>query len=161
MTRLIFILIIISTVSCQKKMANTFNKKKITEDIELMLQLYHSDIREDGLLAEFNYLDKSDDFFWVPPGYNSSLSYDSVETILRMNAQALSSVEFSWDTLNIYPLSNKIATYSGIVSGVMIDTAGNELRMSIIESGTLIKRNSGWKLLSGQSAVVDDAKNKY
>ncbi len=161
MIRLIFKLIIISTVSCQKKMANTFNKKKITEDIELMFQLYHSDIREDGLLAEFNYLDKSDDFFWVPPGYNSALSYDSVETILRMNAQALSSVEFSWDTLNIYPLSNEIATYSGIVSGVMIDTAGNELRMSIIESGTLIKRNSGWKLLSGQSAVVDDAKNKY
>lgn len=50
--------------------------------------------------------------------------------------------------------------YSGIVGGKMIDTTGTQSTIKIIESGTLIKHNSGWKLLNGQSAVLNtDTKN--
>lgn len=79
-----------------------------------------------------------------------------------MNAshKALLSVKMEWDTLQVFPLTNEIANYSGIVDGVMIDTSGIEARMSILESGTLIKREDGWKLLSGQSKILDrTAKN--
>ena len=41
------------------------------------------------------------------------------------------------------------------MNGQTIDTAGIESNVLIIESGTLIKRGDGWKLLSGQSAILD------
>ena len=121
-----------------------------------MFSNYHDDIRRDGLTAEFKYLDSSADFFWVPPGYNSALSYDSVRTILEGNAKLFSGVEFSWTTLQIYPLTDEIATYSGIVNGAMTDTSGNVSSMQIIESGSVIKRADGWKLLNGQSALIGE-----
>jgi len=36
----------------------------------------------------------------------------------------------------------------------MIDTSGVKSSVQIIESGTVIKRKDGWKLLSGQSATL-------
>ena len=147
------ILILISCENAQKQIS--FDKEQITKDIEQTLLDYHRDINKDGLTAEFLYLDNSSDFFWVPPGYTSALNYDSVRSILGKNAKSLSTVKLKWDTLQIFPLSNIIANYTGIANGHMIDTAGIESNLSIIESGTLIKRGDGWKLLSGQSAILD------
>ena len=117
-----------------------------------MLDNYHDDIKKGGLTAEFKYLDDSEDFFWVPPGYESALTYDSVKTILETNASNFRNVEFHWDVLQIFPLTNEIVNYAGIVGGQLTDTSNNSIIVSIIESGTLIKRHDGWKLLSGQSA---------
>ncbi|MDW7690645.1 hypothetical protein R9C00_22195 [Flammeovirgaceae bacterium SG7u.111] len=55
--------------------------------------------------------------------------------------------------LEVFPLTNEIANYSGTVRGRMVDKSGVETNVTIIESGTVIKREDGWKLLSGQSAV--------
>ncbi len=60
----------------------------------------------------------------------------------------------------MFPLSEKIANYSGIVKGSMIDTSGIKASVLIIESGTVIKRLDGWKLLSGQSAVLNPESEK-
>ncbi len=119
-----------------------------------MLNDYHAAIKKDGLIAEFNYLDDSLDFFWVPPGYQSALSYDSVRTILEANAKAFKSTDLSWYTLEVFPQSNSLATYTGIVKGTMTDTANQTTNVSIIESGTLIKRENGWKLLCGQAGEM-------
>jgi len=105
-------------------------------------------------MSEFKYLDNSKDFFWVPPGFNSPLSYDSVRIIIEANAKAIQSVNYKYDTLFINPLSFTIANYSAIVSGNLIDTAGIISPVRLIESGVLIKREDGWKLLSGQSAML-------
>ena len=149
-------LIILTLISCYGiKETDSLDKESIIEDVTLMLDNYHEDIAKEGLTAEFRYLDESSDFFWVPPGYQTALSYDSVKSILEMNAKAFRSIEFSWDTLQVFPLSNRIANYSGIVSGLMTDTSGVESTISIIESGTIIKREDGWKLLSGQSAILN------
>jgi len=112
---------------------------------------YHNDIKSKGLEAEFKYLDDSPDFFWIPPGYESALTYDSVKSILLSNSKIIHSIAFSWDTLQVFPLTSTIANYSGIVNGVMIDSSASKSEFKILESGTLIKRNDGWKLLSGQS----------
>lgn len=141
------------SIACKKKDA-PLNIDQVTTEVEQMLSDYHADIALEGLTAEFKYLDQSDDFFWVPPGYRTALSYDSVKSILEKNALAMASIAFEWDTLTIYPLSNEIASYTGIVAGQMTDTAGVASRVSIIESGTLIKRQGVWKLLNGQSAVL-------
>lgn len=141
--------------SCtQTKELKASEKEQIVAEIREMFENYHNDIKEDGLTAEFDYLDHSSDFFWVPPGYNSALSYDSVRGILEINAKSFSEVVFEWNTLQIFPLTNEIANYSGIVAGAMMDTSGIMRKMLIIESGTVIKRPDGWKILSGQSAVL-------
>ncbi|PHQ62415.1 MAG: hypothetical protein COC08_00580 [Maribacter sp.] len=131
------------------------DKDRITEEVKDMLFDYHKAIAKDGLTAEFDYLDQSSDFFWVPPGYRTTLNYDSVQNILQQNAKIFRSIEFQWNVPQVYPLSNEIASYSGLVVGHMIDTLGIETKVSLIESGTLIKRQSGWKLLNDQSAILD------
>lgn len=131
------------------------SKDKVRLEATNMLYEYHNAIENGGLTAEFQFLDHSADFFWVPPGYTSKLSYDSVYNILTANDKALSSIVLQWDTLEVFPLSNEIATFTGRVTGRMKDTAGQISRTAIIESGTLIKRTDGWKLLSGQSALLN------
>ncbi len=146
-------LLILTLFNCKHKaeILNQNNKEIIEREIRQMFDNYHNDIKKDGLKAEFKYLDNSSDFFWVPPGYDSALSFDSVKTILLSNSKFIHSIEFSWDTLQVFPLTNTIANYSGIVNGIMIDTSNTKSTFKIIESGTLIKRKDGWKLLNGQS----------
>jgi hypothetical protein len=142
--------------SCvQTEKLNASEKELVVADVREMFNNYHSDIRENGLTAEFKYLDKSPDFYWVPPGYNSALTYDSVHTILVNNAKLFREILFEWDTLQVFPLTNEIANYSGIVKGSMTDTSGIVTSVLIIESGTVVRRSDGWKLLSGQSAVLE------
>ncbi len=155
------IVILMTLTSCsQADKLNESEKELIINDVIEMFGNYHNDIRQDGLTAEFKYLDQSSDFFWVPPGYKSALSYDSVRQILEINAKSFQAIEFNWDTLQVFPLSDKIANYSGIVKGSMIDTSGTKSSVIIIESGTVIKRSDGWKLLSGQSAILNPESEK-
>ena len=119
-----------------------------------MMHDYHNAMREEGLMSEFRFLDNSDEFYWVPPGYQSALTYDSVKYIIEDNARAMVTTDFRWKNLKIYPLSKSIANFSGEVSGLAVDTTNIKIDMSIIESGTLIKRKDGWKLLSGQSTIL-------
>ena len=155
------IVILMTLTSCsQADKLNESEKELIINDVIEMFGNYHNDIRKDGLTAEFKYLDQSSDFFWVPPGYKSALSYDSVRQILEINAKSFQAIEFNWDTLQVFPLSDKIANYSGIVKGSMIDTSGIKSSVIIIESGIVIKRSDGWKLLSGQSAILNPESEK-
>lgn len=156
MKRLLFTALIVVLTSCNGiQKPDDFDKSRVVAEARQMLFDYHTDIGTEGLRAEFKYLDKSPDFFWVPPGYETPLDYDSVQTILERNAKSFQSVKFEWKTLKIYPLTHEIANFSGIVTGQMADSTGTTSNVSIIESGTLIKRKDGWKLLSGQSALLE------
>ncbi|NAS13558.1 nuclear transport factor 2 family protein [Poritiphilus flavus] len=132
------------------------DKEAVTAEVRQMLKDYHAAMAEGGLLAEFDYLDESEDFFWVPPGYSSALTYDSVRTILEQNAKTLDKIKLEWESLQVLPLSSTLANYTGIVRSTSKDTAGIQTTVAIIESGTLIKRSDGWKLLSGQSALLPE-----
>ena len=131
-----------------------YSKEEVESAVRKTLSDYLADIGKEGLTAEFKYLDDSPDFFWVPPGYTSALSYDSVKTILTENAGKFLKIDFQWETLRVYPLSPEIATYTGIVDAQMTDTAGAKIKTRIIESGTMILRDDGWKILSGQSRAL-------
>ncbi|MFK5973208.1 MAG: hypothetical protein QM485_07995 [Flavobacteriaceae bacterium] len=141
MKHLVCLCTLFLAISCDEiQESKEIDKDRITTEVKNMLFDYHKAIAKDGLTAEFNYLDQSSDFFWVPPGYRIALNYDSVQNILQQNAKLFRSIELQWNALQIYPLSNKIASYSGIVVGRMIDTSGIESKVFMIESGTLIKR---------------------
>ncbi len=129
------------------------DKVNITNEVTATLGKYYEDIRQRGLLAEFDYLDSSDDFFWVPPGYSGHLSYDSVVAVIRQNAPMLRSVNNRFDTLHVMPLTKELAAYTGRLRSVCTDTADRETETNLVETGTMIKRANGWKLLYGQTGV--------
>lgn len=151
------VLIALTFASCKQNTSLTEKEKKIViQDVTQTLNNYYNNIRKSGLMAEFKYLDNSPDFYWVPPGYSSSISYDSVAVILKQTAPKYKYIDNSFDKLQIIALDNEIATYTGQLKSIMTDTAGKEMTFSMVETGVLIKRQDGWKLLSGQTTVLNN-----
>jgi SnoaL-like domain len=156
MTRKILILFAMLLGSCdQQKPLNSVEKDEIIKEVRQTLNNYYDDIRKSGLSAEFNYLDNSSDFFWVPPKYPECLSYDSVVSILKQSAPKYKYIDNKVDFMRINPLNKELAVYTCQLHSVMTDTSGNVLTYSMIETGVLIKRKDGWKLLSGQTSILD------
>ncbi len=154
--RFIFLIIAASlcfVCSCESGLSQKEEKAVITE-VQTTLSDYHRDIRESGLLAELKYLDSTSDFFWVPPGYASAISYDSVFKVLMQNAGNFRLIDNSFEKLDIYPISKTVATYTGRLKSVMSDHFGKIDSIKLIESGVMIKRREGWKLLSGQTSIL-------
>lgn len=125
-----------------------------------MLDDYCKDVKAGGLLAEFKYLDSSADFYWVPPGFTSPLGYDTVSAMLRRNAPAYASVENKYEGVHVVSLVKDVASYTARVSSAVTDTAGNTSVMQLLENGVVIKRKGGWKLLCGQTSVLQSITHK-
>jgi len=156
MKKVIILCFIAHLVSCTvSNRLSESEKESISTEVRNMFEEYHQAVAQNGLLGEFSFLDSSDNFFWVPPGYNSAINYDSVRAILEQNNALFNDVSFSWKELRIFPISTEIANYSGLVQSRMIDTAGVQIHAKIIESGTVILREDGWKILSGQSRLLE------
>ncbi|MCB0662514.1 MAG: hypothetical protein KDC24_07230 [Saprospiraceae bacterium] len=154
-TTLLFLFV--TLISCHQEVPfDAQQKEEVRKAVRKTLYDYDEAIKKGGLTAEFPYLDDSEDFFWTPPGFTAAISFDSVATILKQNASLYKSIENSWVILNIFPLSNEIATYNGKVKSTMTDTSGQVTTFHLLESGTLIKREDGWKLLSGQTALLEE-----
>ena len=130
-------------------------RKRLSQKLGMLFDHYFEAIRKGGMTAEFQYLDHSSDFFWVPPGYQNPISYDSVAAVLTLNAPRFVSVENTFDTLRIIPLTTALATYTAKLRSVMKDTSGNVSSLHLIETGVVIKRSDGWKLLSGQTSLLN------
>jgi hypothetical protein len=151
-----YALCIISLAGCRGEQSRLSANEalKVELEVRLLFDHYFEAIRKGGLTAEFQYLDRSSDFFWVPPGYENPMSYDSVAAVLTLNAPRFVSVENTFDTLRIIPLTTALATYTAKLRSVMKDTAGNVSSLQLIETGVVIKRRDGWKLLSGQTSLI-------
>lgn len=148
MRNLLFILLAI-TFGCK----SSYDPDEIKTEAEKMLNDYHQAMEKGGLMAEFAYLDSSDAFFWVPPGYSSAIDYDSVRAVLVKNAPAIKEIKIRWEALEVIPLTSEIATFHGTVHSEMTDSTGTTTFTCLLESGTLIRRSDGWKLLSGQTRI--------
>ena len=154
--RLICVSVVLGLISCSPDgLFTREDTQKVADEVRQMLNDYYSDINREGLMAEFKYLDDSPDFFWNPPSYNATLTYDSVKAEVERNARRYRSVRFSWDTLRVVPLSHNIASYTGIVKGTMTDTSGVQTDVSLLESGTAVQRLSGWKILNGHTSILN------
>jgi hypothetical protein len=154
MVKLTCILCLTAVLSCRPEVGNISvdQKAKVVGEVQQFFENYFNAIASKGLMAEAGYLDQSQDFFWVPPGYHSPISYDSVMNILRLTAPRFTSVKNSFDTLRIIVLNEKLVTYAGTLQSVMTDTLGIVKSIQLIETGVVIKRGDGWKLLNGQTA---------
>jgi hypothetical protein len=127
----------------------------VIHEVRSMFNDYELSVERDGLMAEFAFLDSSADFFWVPPGYSSALSYDSVRSIVTQNASQSRSITLAWDTLRIIPLSRTVAAYTGILQWNSEGPAGIPERTTLIETGVVVRRGETWKILCGQTRNSD------
>ncbi len=150
---IIFILFFPGSCNRQKQLSNE-EKKEITTSVRKTLESYYKDIKDSGLIAEFKYMDNSAEFFWAPPSYSAALSYDSIAAIIRTNAPSLLSVENTFDTLLIVPLNKDLASYTGRITSTIRDTSQKISVMQLVETGVMIKRKTGWKLLNGQTVII-------
>jgi hypothetical protein len=100
------------------------------------------------------FLDQSSDFFWVPPGYTTPISIDSVRVDVTRNAAGWKSIESTWESLRVVPLNRTTAVYTGILRWLPTDTTGRKTLTRMIESGVVVKRADGWRLLAGQTAIL-------
>ena len=52
------------------------------------------------------------------------------------------------------PLSADYATFSGKLTSTSVDTAGQATTVTLLETGVVVKREHGWKLLRGQTVML-------
>lgn len=151
---LILIAPLIVLSACQPQVGSSFDHESVVEDATEMLHDYHEAMNKDGLMAEVHYLDSSEQFFWVPPGEVTKMNYDKVMEVLAQASQDDRFMRFSWRDLYVDALSDDVAVYSGTVQFESINEHGDQYFSYILETGTLVKRFDGWKLLCGQSRTV-------
>ena len=144
---------IISSCSTDTSLSDN-DKKSIINEVKQTLHKFNDDMEKNGLMAEFNYFDSSADFFWVPPGYASMLSYDSVRTILTRNAPRIEKVDNRFDSLHIVPLAHNLASYTARIHSMSKDTSGQEYSFVLLETGVMVKRSQGWRMLNGHTTVL-------
>ena len=158
MFKLLFIIIpIFMLPACNSKPSFTEeDKKTVANEARQTLYKYYEDINLSGLMAELPYLDSSADFFWVPPAYSDPISYSEVVDYIRQTAPVFRNVINQWDTLRITPLTKELASYTGKLSSTITDSAGTTETHSMIETGLMIKRKDGWKLLNGQTSSLQE-----
>ncbi len=135
------------------------NRNRIIKECNSAIEEYYKSVDRHGLTAELDYLDNSEDFFWIPPGYKTEIDYDSVASYLKLNAPRFRSVSNKPEKIRILPLTGYISNYSCTLSSRMVDTSGKESYFRLREFGTLINRNGSWKLLCGQTVLLNDQMN--
>ena len=152
MKHLLLITLIVCGSACQTTVEDV-NLDRIAQESKAMLVAFHDSINQTDLMAEFAFLDSTSAFYWIPPGYNYAIGYDSIRNILIESNRQLQSVYFDWDTLDVFPLSKDYCNFRGVVHCEMTGQDSVKQIFNVIESGTLVKRDDGWKMLSGQSRV--------
>ena len=148
-------LTIMTVLACSPSGSMTEKEKgTVIAEVRETLDNYYSDIKKSGLTAEFKYLDSTADFFWVPPGYSSPISYDSVAKVIGQNATLYKTIDNTYDTLRIVPLSKELASFTGRLDSKMTDSKYTTTTIHLVETGVMIRRKDGWKLYNGQTAVI-------
>ena len=145
--------ILIFLLSCNFKGDPIWNEgtNRVTREVRQTLNAYFDDIVSNGFEAEFKYLDTSAMFKWHPPGYLDSIDYDSVRSILIINATLYKALHMEWDSLVVFPEERNRAKYFGMIHTIMQDTSGNKDTMRLYEEGVMMKREDGWKLVKGKT----------
>lgn len=123
---------------------------RVVIEVRKTLNDYFKDINADGPLAELKYLDSSAMFSWHPPGFTGPIDFDSVKTILMDNSKSGIRSTVSWDSLSVFPENSDKAKYTGKITVI---TKGDTVHLS--EEGNLIKREDGWKLVSGKTVLEE------
>lgn len=150
------ILLSVSLFSCNQQPENEFNASTVEKEVKEMFIAYDDSVRKSGINGEFFFLDNSDQFYWVPPGYKYALHYDSISKILHEYAPNFKYIDNTRDTLQIMALSESYASFNGIINSFVVDINNDSTITKLSETGLVIKRGKHWKFLSGQTVIIDN-----
>jgi len=142
-------------LSCNEKETNSLDTIKIEKEVRQMFSAYDDAVRKNGIEGEFAFLDKSEQFYWVPPGYEYAIHYDSIAKILKSVAPKLRYIDNTWDTLYIMPLTDNYASFNGVINSYVITSTNDTTITKLSETGLVIKRGKHWKFLSGQTIIIE------
>lgn len=157
MKQLLSLSLFVLIFSCSSEKPTTeFEVRTIEQEIKTMFMAYDDSVRKNGINGEFFFLDKSDAFYWVPPGYKYALHYDSIANILAAYAPLYTHIDNNWDTLQIIPLSDKYASFNGVINSFMVSSKNDTSITKLSETGLVVKRGKHWKLLSGQTVIISN-----
>lgn len=147
--------LIILHSSCKAPATLAANRKlTIAREVEQALRDNFLAINKEGWVAELKVIDASEDFSWVPPGKFSPVDYDSIRKILIQSGNLFEKVQLEWTELYVKPLSRDLATYNGKYKSEYLWRSGKVSNFTMAEAGVLIRRRSGWKLISGQTFSI-------
>jgi hypothetical protein len=152
---LLLLTLTLSTCTPTKPPFDETAKAQIIREATETLHAYYAAITNNGLLAEFDFLDSSNGFFWLPPGSTIAWDYDSVATTIRQNATQLDTISIAWTTLHVEAVAWDTAKYAGELHSRSISMEGDTSTARLIEKGFLIRRDDGWKLLSGETKMKE------
>jgi hypothetical protein len=105
--------------------------------------------------AEFEYLTIYQ-IFLRSSRLSTGISFDSIAVRLNANAPFFQPVENSFDSLKIISLTKTLAIYTAQLRPVPADTSENTSSLRLVETGIVFKRKDGWKLLSGQTSLLNN-----
>jgi hypothetical protein len=157
MKQSLFLLVSILLAGCSQRttLVSPAYHDRVAMEVRETLTDYLDAVRAHGFMGEINYLDDSDDFFWVPPGRTSAIGYDSVIVILRASAPLYQVVDNRWDSLQVVPITKHVATYTGKLTSELTDMHGKTETYHLLETGVVIRRRDGWKLLHGHTSLME------
>jgi hypothetical protein len=126
----------------------------LQKEVKSTIDNYYNELRKKGLAAELKYLDSSNQFFWVPPGYMNYANFNVIAAAIKRNAASLKSIDNRYDSLLIIPLTNDYAQFVMRTISTTIRADGDSIKSAFIESGVMVRRKDGWKFLSGQTSLL-------
>lgn len=129
-------------------------RQKVAAEATQVLMDYQAAICKDGLLAEFAFLDSTDDFHWLPPGAAAPMDYDSVARAIRQNAAALDTACVTYADLAVTATAPDSARYTATVQSFAVTHEGDTSMASLREQGVLVLKNGKWWLLSGNTTMM-------
>ncbi|QQR86043.1 MAG: hypothetical protein IPJ76_15760 [Flavobacteriales bacterium] len=144
--------------TCAAHEAHRYEPQRIEAEVRAMFEQYANAQRSQGLRGELPFLDTSNAFFWVPPGYAGPIGFDSVRTIVERTAPTLRAIDPRWRALRIEPMNDSMAAYTGELEAVTVGMNDNTTRTTLLETGFVVKRADGWKLLCGQTCYAPPEK---
>ena len=155
MRRLFFICslaVAIQSGFCQQKIEFTDAQRVVIRDSVTQLKYrVWDEIRAKHLEAALNLFDDSPDFFWVFAPDTTMVSYDVFVARLKGAFRDYRSIDVVWDRMHVEPLTNEYAEYTGKYHATYTDASGKIFKATGLETGIVVHRSSGWKILNGQT----------
>ena len=147
-------LIVGSFLSCDQEAKLTNDQKyEIINSVKKSQEQFCLDYEAEDFDAVMSHLDTSRNFFWIYPPETVPVTREIFAEVLKREFEMNNPIKFIWDTIQVVPLSSDLAYYQGRFHRVETDTSEIEQVGITFVSAIVIRREEGWKLLSGQNCL--------
>ena len=147
-----FLAVAVQSVYCQQQATLTQSQRAAIRDSVTQLKYrVWDEVRAKHFEGTLNCFDDSPEFFWVFTPDTTIILHDVFVAMLKGAFQDYRSIDVVWDRIHVEPLTNQYAVYTGKYHVTYIDTSGKVFKAIGVETGIVVHRPTGWKILNGQT----------